>query len=201
MTSSDCSSCDVGRAFRLGFAPSRVRSFSLFRKKRDRLALSRRSQIKSVDETEPVSRRLGKDATFRSRSFSRLRAAAEKMERDIFADTGSEHLRTEHSSGFRLEPIARQSKSARTPQRASASLARAPQGRSARNADAVEASGSPRERARGTGTRGTSRGVRRPAVLGPGEAASRDARRELIAAGARARDRGRPTRGLPSRFQ
>lgn len=116
MTSSDCSSCDVGRAFRLGFAPSRVRSISLFRKKRDRLAPSRRSHNKKCGRDGACFSSTEKDATFRSRSFSRLRALQRKW-KEIFLPT-----RALNTCGPSTLPVSDsnqsrgKSKSARTPQ-------------------------------------------------------------------------------------
>ena len=195
-----------GRAFRLGFAPSRVRSFSLFRKKRDRLAPSRRSHNKKCGRDGACFSSTRERGDVSLAKFFQTARAAEKTE--IFLPTRARTpadralfrfpARTNRAAKARALRSARLRPS-RALRRADPRVTRTRSRRAVRRVSARARN--ERERSRGTGTRGTSRGVRRPAVLGPGESASRDARRELIAAGARARDRGRPTRGLPSRFQ
>jgi hypothetical protein len=125
---------------------------------------SRRFRIKRVVETEPTSCISRKEV----RRFARgvFPDCVRCREVEIFLPT-----RALSSCGPSTSVSDSKSpgKSARTPQRASASLARAPQGRSARNADAVEASGSPRERARGTsagGRAGPERAAHRVACDG-----------------------------------
>ena len=210
-------------AFRVSSRPGRVRTslnindfFAEYKKRRGPGPArpvrwrERKSTAREVG-TSPDRVRL---ATFRDFCRPEENHLGKNFGRKTFFETADalqeRYFSTRTFSGLRRHNTSRFPTRNRAPKVRRARLC-ATHGRSARVA-AVEASDSPRERTRGANAGGRAapeRAERRVACAcverrfcSAGEVRLRAAtRRGLIAAGARVRDRERPTRGLPSRFQ